>query len=88
MGFFLRPKDTNLDKANNHINAEPILPASPGYEEEYTDQAGVAVHRRRHPNDAVEAAPNAPSGGRIGPVSRTVPSGFGRGTRAGNTGRR
>jgi len=86
-GFFLRPKDTNLDKSNNHINAEAIGVVS-DKEDEYTDQTGVAVHRRRHPSEASEAAPNAPSGGRVGPVSRTVPSGFGRGTRAGKTGRR
>ena len=86
-GFFLRPKDTNLDKAQNHINAEPIGVVSE-YEDEYTDQTGKAVHKRRHPSEASEAAPNAPSGGRMGPVSRTIPSGFGRGTRAGKTGRR
>ncbi len=86
-GFFLRPKDTNLDKGNNHINAEAIGVVA-DKEDEYTDQTGVAVHKRRHPSEASEAAPNAPSGGRVGPVSRTVPSGFGRGTRAGKTGRR
>jgi hypothetical protein len=86
-GFFLRPKDTNLDKDKDHINAEAIQPSNEGYEAEYTDKSGVAVHKRRHPNDASEAAPNAPAGGRPAPVSRSVPSGFGRGTRAGNTGR-
>jgi hypothetical protein len=85
-GFFLRPKDTNLDKKHNHLNAEEIQPSNEGYEDEYTDQTGVAEHRRRHPSEASEAAPNAPSGGKVAPVSRTVPSGFGRGTRAGNTG--
>ena len=87
MGFFLRPKDTNLDKTNKHINAEAIGVVA-DQELEYTDQTGVAVHKRRHPSEASEAAPNAPSGGRVGPVSRTVPSGFGKGTRAGKTGRR
>ena len=86
MGFFLRPKDTNKDK--DHIKAEAIQPSDEGYEDEYTDQKGVAVHKRRHPSEASEAAPNAPSGGRVAPSSRTVPSGFGRGTRAGKTGRR
>lgn len=85
MGFFLRPKDTNLDKVNNHINAEAI-----GFiakvDSEFTNQTGVAVHKRRHPSQASEAAKSAPSGGRVGAVSRTVPSGFGKGTRAGNTG--
>lgn len=85
MGFFLRPKDTNLDKAHNHITAEAIGVVS-DYEDEYTNEAGVAVHKRRHPSDASEAAPNAPSGGSVAPVSRTVPSGFGRGTRAGRRG--
>ena len=87
-GVFLRPKDTNLDKKNDHINAEAIQPSDEGYEDEYTDKKGVAVHKRRHPSEASEAAPNAPAGGRPAPSSRTVPSGFGRGTRAGNTGRR
>ncbi len=87
MGFFLRPKDTNLDKANNHINAEAIGVVA-DQEAEYTDQTGVAVHRRRHPSEASEATPNAPSGGRVGAVSRSTPSGFGRGNRAGKTGRR
>lgn len=87
-GFFLRPKSTNLDKTHNHINAEAIGVSDEGYEAEYTDQGGVAEHKRRHPSEASEAAPNAPAGGRVGPVSRTVPSGFGKGTRAGNTGRR
>ncbi len=83
-GFFLRPKDTNKD--GDHFNAEAIGVSNEGYEAEYTDQTGVACHKRRHPSEASEAAPNAPSGGRIGSVSRTVPSGFGRGTRAGKTG--
>ncbi len=87
MGFFLRPKDINLDKANKHINAEAIGVVA-DKEAEFTDQSGVAEHRRRHPSEASEAAPNAPSGGRVGAVSRTVPSGFGRGTRAGKAGRR
>ena len=87
MGFFLRPKDTNRDRSNNHINAEAIGVVS-DYEDEYSSQTGVAVHKRRHPSEASEAAPGAPSGGRVGAVSRTVPSGFGRGTRAGNTGGR
>ncbi len=88
MGFFLRPKDTNLDRANNHINAEAIGVVS-DYEDEYTNQAGVAEHKRRHPSNASEARPGAPlPAGRRGPVSRTVPSGFGRGTRAGKAGRK
>ena len=87
MGFFLRPKDTNLDKTNKHINAEAIGVVS-DYEAEYTGSDSVAEHRRRHPSEASEAAPSAPSGGRVGAVSRTVPSGFGRGTRAGKSGRR
>lgn len=89
MGFFLRPKDTNLDKTNNHINAEAIGVVS-DYEDEYTSGAGVAVHKRRHPSQATEPKPGAPlpGGSWRGSVSRTVPSGFGRGTRAGKTGRR
>lgn len=56
-GFFLRPKDTNLDKTNNHINAEAIGVVS-DYDAEYTDQTGIAVHKRRHPSNAAEPAPS------------------------------
>ena len=100
-GFFLRPKDTNLDEANNHINAEAIGVVS-DYEDEYTGTTSVAEHKRRHPSEASEAKPDAPlpTGGAPkghtgrgvrgwrGPVSKTVSSGFGRGTRAGKGGRR
>lgn len=103
---FLRPKDTNLDKTNNHLNAEAVLPAQDGVDDEYipvtgfdpaTDGISGAVHRRDPKRR--EAEPNAPlpSGGKPagytgtvrgwrGAVSKTVPSGFGRGTRAGKTG--
>jgi hypothetical protein len=86
MGFFLRPKDQNLDRTNNHINAEAIGVVS-DYEDEYTNDAGVAVHKRRHPSQATEPKQSAPlpSGNWRGPVSRTSASGFGRGTRAGKT---
>lgn len=93
-GFFLRPKDTNLDKTNKHINAEAVGVVAE-FEAEYTDKTGVANHFR----DPIrrEAPKNfpLPTGGRSagisspgvrgwrGPVSRTVPSGFGRGNRAG-----
>jgi hypothetical protein len=73
MGFFLRPKDTNLDKANSHINAETVLPAQDGIDDEYIPTTGFnpdthgksgADHRR----DPIrrEAEPNAPlpSGGK------------------------
>jgi hypothetical protein len=56
-GFFLRPKDTNLDKTNNHINAEAIGVVS-DYEAEYTGKTGVALHKRRHPSEASEPAPS------------------------------
>lgn len=85
-GFFLRPKDTNLDTAHNHINAEPIGVVS-DYEDEYVNEAGVAVHKRRHPSQATEPKGNAPlpGGNWRGAVSKTVPSGFGKGTRAGRS---
>ena len=50
MGFFLRPKDTNLDRADNHLNAEAIA-MSDGAQARYTT---------RHPSDAREAKSNAP----------------------------
>jgi len=79
-GFFLRPKDRNLDRTNNHINAEPIGVVS-DYEAEYTNEAGVAEHRRRHPANASEAKSGAPlPGGSWGrAASKSVSSGFGRG---------
>lgn len=88
MAFFLRPKDTNLDRTNNHINAEAIRVVS-DFEDEYTGQSGVAGHQRRHPSQATEPKPDAPlpGGSWRGAVSRTISSGFGRGTRAGKTGR-
>lgn len=54
MAFFLRPKDTNLDRSNNHINAEPIA-LSDGAQARYTT---------RHPSQAREAKQDAalPSG--------------------------
>lgn len=78
-GFFLRPKDTNLDKTNNHINAEAIGVSNEGYEAEYTNQGGVAEHKRRHPSEAAEAPAGSPTGGKVGAVSRSVPGGFGKG---------
>jgi len=100
MGFFIRPKDTNRDGTTRKFNAEAVGVVD-SYEDEYIPTSGFnpadntsgAEHRR----DPVrrEAEPNAPlpSGGKSGgsrgwrgPVSRTVPSGFGRGTRAGNSG--
>jgi len=50
MGFFLRPKAGNLDKDNNHINAETVELAD-GAQERYT---------QRHPSDAREARKDAP----------------------------
>jgi hypothetical protein len=78
MAFFLRPKDTNLDRANDHINAEAIGVSNEGFEAEYTDGASVAQHRRRHPSEAAEPKANAP-----------LPSGNwrGGGTRRGSIGR-
>ena len=63
MGFFLRPKDTNLDKANDHINAESI---------ELRDGA-QARYTQRHPSDAREARKDAPlpSGNWRGGTART-----------------
>ena len=85
-GFFLRPKEGNLDRTHSHLNAEPIGVSNEGYEAEYTDQTGTAVHKRRHPSEASEAGPGAPlpGGNWRGPVSKTTPSGFGRGSRSGS----
>ena len=105
-GFFLRPKSTNLDKTHGHINAEAVLPAQDGIENEYIPVEGFdsTIHGKsgafhhRDP-DRREAEPGAPlpTGGKPagytgavrgfrGPVSKTVASGFGKGTRAGKTG--
>ena len=50
MGFFLRPKSHNRDRAHNHINAEAIAMAD-GANDEYT---------QRPPGEAREAGPNSP----------------------------
>ena len=50
MGFFLRPKDTNLDRANDHINAEPIELAN----------GGTGKIPTLHPSEAREARRDAP----------------------------
>ena len=93
MGFFIRPKDTNKD--GNHFNAEAILPAQNGIENEYIPTTGFdsSIHGKSgadHRRDPIrrEAAPSnpLPSGSWRGAVSRNVPSGFGKGTRAGNSG--
>lgn len=62
-GFFLRPKDTNLDRTNNHLNAEAIVMAD-GANDRYTQRA---------PGEAREARKDAPlpKGNWRGPVSRT-----------------
>ena len=107
--FFLRPKDTNLDKANNHLNAETVLPAQDGVDDEYipatgfdsdTDGISGAIHRRDPKRREAEPGSPLPTGGKPagytgtggrswrGSVSKTVSSGFGKGTRAGKTGRR
>ena len=68
-GFFLRPKDTNLDRANNHLNAE-VVGVVAEYENEYTSQTGLAVHARRHPSNASEPAPSFAPGVRAGKSGR------------------
>lgn len=94
-GFFIRPKSANLDKANRHINAETILPAQDGVDNEYIpvtgfDPATHGISGADHRRDPVrrEAPPGGPlpSGNWSGPASRSVASGFGKGTRAGKTG--
>ncbi len=68
-GFFLRPKAANLDRTNSHINAEAIGVVTE-YENEYTGQTGLAVHKRRHPSDASEPAPSFPPAVRAGKSGR------------------
>lgn len=108
MAFFLRPKDQNLDRAHNHINAEAIgvvqdkedeyLPTT-GFDSTTDGQSGSPHFKDPKRREAEPGAPlptgGAPKGhtgrgvrGWRGAVSRTVSSGFGRGTRAGQTGRR
>ena len=73
MAYFLRPKDTTLDRAHNHLNAEPVLPAQDGVEDEYLPTAGFdsttdGISGSTHRRDPIrrEAEPNAPlpSGGK------------------------
>jgi hypothetical protein len=92
-GFFLRPKDTNLDKANDHINAEAIgviqevdnefIPTT-GFDP--STNSSLAEHRRDPERREAKSTAPLPTGGWRGAVSRAVRSGFGKGTRAGNTG--
>ena len=94
-GFFIRPKDTTKNNVNGLVHVEAIGVVQ-SHEDEYMDTTGHdpgavnsgAIHRR----DPVrrEAAPGAPlpGGNWSGPVSKSTPSGFGRGTRAGKSGRR
>ncbi len=100
MGFFLRPKDTNQVDGKEGVHSAEAIVMRDNANDEYTSQTGVARHNR----DGLrrEAAPGAPlpSGGKSagisspgvrgwkGSVSKTTPSGFGRGTRAGKSGRR
>lgn len=90
MGFFIRPKDTNRVSTDDtsKLNAEATAPSNEGFEDEYTNQTGVASHHQ----DPIrrEAAPSAPlpSGSWRGAVSKNVPSGFGRGSRSGKSGSR
>jgi hypothetical protein len=77
-GFFLRPKDTNLDKTKGHINAETILPSQDGVDLEYIEPTGFnsstdgisgAFHFRDP--ERREAAPGSPlpSGGKSPGIS-------------------
>ncbi|RLA59317.1 MAG: hypothetical protein DRQ89_14260 [Epsilonproteobacteria bacterium] len=95
MGFFIRPKSSTKNNANGLHHVEPIGVVQ-SYEDEYMETSGVdpddvnsgAIHRRDPKRR--EAAPGSPlPGGSWGRASsRAVSSGFGRGTRAGSTGRR
>ncbi len=83
-GFFLRPKDTNNDTANSHINAEAIGVVAL-YENEYIDVTGThdpavfATRAARHNKDPKR---------REAPRSNPLPSGNwrGGGTRTGRIG--
>jgi len=70
--FLLRPKDTNLDKANNHLNAEAITPVE-SVDNEYipvtgfdpsTDGISGAIHRRDPKRREAEPNSPLPSGGK------------------------
>ncbi len=95
MCFLIRSKDTTKNNEYGLIFVECIGVVQ-SYEDEYMETTGHdpgavnsgAIHRR----DPIrrEAAPGSPlpGGNWSGPVSKSTPSGFGRGTRAGKTGRR
>ncbi len=89
-GFFIRPRSGTKNDPNGLDFVEAIGVVQ-SYEDEYMEDTGHdpgsvnsgAIHRR----DPVrrEAAPGSPMPGGSwgGPVSKSTPSGFGRGTRAG-----
>lgn len=91
-GFFIRPRSSTKNDPNGLDFVEPIGVVQ-SYEDEYMGTTGHdpsnvnsgAIHRR----DPLrrEAAPGAPlPGGSWGrPVSKSTPSGFGKGTRAGKS---
>ncbi len=61
MGFFLRPKDTNLDREHNHLNAEPVEMAA-GAQDRYSRLGGG--------REALKSAP-LPSGNWRGGSTKT-----------------
>lgn len=90
-GFFIRPKSSTKSSATGQTYVEEIQVVS-AYEQEYTSGSGVAQHYRDPERREAEPGYSLPTGGRSkgisggvrswnGPVSKSVPSGFGRGRR-------
>ncbi len=94
-GFFMRPKSSTKNNVNGLDFIEPIGVVS-SYEDEYMETTGHtpedvnsgAIHRRDPIRRNAEPGSPLPGGSWGRSVSKTVPSGFGKGTRAGKTGRR
>lgn len=93
MGFFIRPKSSTRDDARGMVHVEAIGVVQ-DFENEYIPTSGFdpndvnsgAIHRRDPKRREAHPGQPLPTGGWRGSVSRNVASGFGRGTRAGNTG--
>lgn len=97
MGVFLRPKDTNIINGDNtKLTAEKIGVALE-FDNEYIPNDGTfnslinGLSTARHNRDVTRreapAGSPLPGGNWRGAVSKNVPSGFGKGTRTGKSGK-
>jgi len=83
-GYMIRPKSSTKKSATGMTYVEEIVPVATE-DNLFTDGTNVTPQNRKPAGNAIEAPPGYPSSpANRGPVSKNVPSGFGRGTRAGN----